>query len=334
MNTEQFIRAISMLSVTLAASVANAYHALPQHPVTKVALTPPFTVGELLRSDTTLPFTRSPIEQSLSKADLPRLYAELDDSRPSTNWSKVLQAICVLEDGSVAIEVVKRFVSTPWDWRKHNYTGFDAVPVVMYRMWCVRNLALVDPTISGPFLTPLLEKENAFDLLKNWQTLPFPMNSQSFEEVIVNKFREGVALALIHTRSPELFAVVEQAYQTLDAQPESRTRREDNSLLLDYMMVIGEHEIYREKGWEEGAAYLKRLDGSDTLSSFGTKGAAFERYYDRMHPWKTFLNKQVWPWFIKAFFLSLPLGLGIVLWRKRKIVFGQPETPVYPTEQE
>lgn len=323
-----------MLSVTLAASVANAYHALPQHPVTKVALTPPFTVGELLRSDTTLPFTRSPIEQSLSKADLPRLYAELDDSRPSTNWSKALQAICVLEDGPVAIEVVKRFVSTPWDWRKHNYTEFDAGPVVMYRMWCVRNLALVDPTICGPFLTPLLDKENAFELLEDWQALPFPMNSQSFEELIVNKFRQGVALALIHTRAPELFTAVEQAYQTLDALPESRTRGEDNTLLLDYMVVIGEHEIYRERGWEEGAAYLEGLDQSDTFSSFGAKGAAFDRYYDRMYPWKAFLAKEVWPWFINAFFLSFPLGFGIVLWRKRKIALGQPEAPVYATEQE
>lgn len=332
MNIERFLRITSLLSIFLAASMASARQVSRQPP--EIVLTAPFTVEELLHPDATLPFTRTLIEKSLSKDDLPRLYAELEDSRPSAEWGKALQAICVLEDGPTAIEVVKRFVSTPWDWRKYGYAEFDAAPVLMYRMWCVRNLALVDPKICGPFLTPLLDKENALNLLKDWQALPFPMNSQSFEELIVNKFRQGVALALIHTRSPEFFKAVERAFQSLDALPESRTRREDKILLLDYMVVIGEHEIYCEKGWEEGAAYLKGLEGSDTFSGYGARGAAFDRYYDRMHPWKALLSKQVWPWFINAFFLSLPLGFGIVLWRKRKRAIGQIDTPAYPTKQE
>ena len=320
MLTVRLLVATTFIGAAFAAAPSFARRIPPLHPT--VALEAPFTVEEFLRPYTSLPFLREPIEQSLTREDLPRLYAELENNSPAARWDRALLGICVLEDGPAALEALKQFVSRPWDWREHGGTVSEAVHTLNRRMSSIQNAAMVDPSQSGPLLVSLLERDAAIDLLKDWQTLPFPLDMRSFEALIVNKFREWVARALLHTRSPELFLAVEDTYSALEATPESQAHDGDRQLMFNLTLLIGEHEIYLEKGWEGGADYLAGVDAAARFggyAGYGVREDAFKRYYYRAHPWKSLCHNYGWPgfWSTMVLLFLAALTAGRRIYRRR-----------------
>lgn len=241
-----------------------------------------YSVEDFLAPDNKPLFMRSSIEQHLTEKDLPFLYSALEDDKFALQWPNALLAICVLENSAAALDAVERFVSKPWDWRRSHYSNLDASRILSGRLIAVRNAAMIDTEFSGPFLTSMLSPELANEFLQEVRQLPLPMEGSSFDDTLAKDFQFGVASGLLHTRSAELFAHVEGAFRALALRErgDPKGKIEDIKVLAAYAKVMGERDLYIEKGWEEGILYLSNLDKETKVNR---ADASVRKYLELAH---------------------------------------------------
>lgn len=203
-------------------------------------------------------FLESYVLDRLSEDDLPHLSRALRDEAYAGQWGDVIFAICVLEEDARALATVQEFVSTPWDWRKSKYGGQSAERVIRAILSSIRYLAMTEPSLSGPFLEDAFTREGAERLLQEWKNAALPPG-MPFDRALVDVIRYNAATGLLHTRSPELFRVVEDKFYELASLPPSE--RSDNSYTLEICRLhLGERDLYQEMGWEKGVTYIYSLD--------------------------------------------------------------------------
>lgn len=208
-------------------------------------------------------FLESYVRERLSERDLPFLHQALSDDKFAGQWSDVVFALCVLEEDRKALEVVQEFVSTPRAWQTSGYKG-DAYYVIRTIMLSVRNLGWVDPALSGPLLQEIFTRPGAEKFLDDWRNVPLP-DGMNFEDTLLDSVRYGAATAMLHSRSPELFKVVEDTFYKL--APLQPSQRSGNGYTMEICkMHLGMRDLYNEMGWEEGVRYLSSVDDHDLLN--------------------------------------------------------------------
>jgi hypothetical protein len=222
---------------------------------------------EYLDPNNQIVLLESYVLSKLAKSELSHLYLALEDDKFAPSWSRILLAICVLEDDIEALSVLKRFVSTPWDWKSSTYEAQDASRIIRNRIKAVTCAALLEPQLSGPFLQTVFTHEGTVEFLSAWQSVEFPYEEMTFAGTLVSDFRYGAASGLLHTRSEELFGAVEGEFRRIAAIPKLSRTSEESELLVNCQLVFAERDLYREMGWEEGVAYLYILDGERKLDA-------------------------------------------------------------------
>lgn len=86
----------------------------------------------------------------------------------------------------------------------------------------------------------------------------------NFEETLVDSVRYGAATAMLHSRSPELFKVVEDTFYNL--APLHPSQRPDDGYTMEICKLhLGERDLYNEMGWEKGVHYLYELDDESAI---------------------------------------------------------------------
>lgn len=214
-------------------------------------------VAEFLESPDEIVFLASYVRDNLSTKDLESLYGTLEDTTFAQRWRDVLFAICVLEEDAKALDVVKEFVSKPWDWRTAKLPGREASQVVRGIAISLMNLAMLDPEVSGPFLKEMFSLEGAEYIFQKWREAQFP--SSDSERVFKADLMYGAASGLLHSRSPELLKIVEDTFYELHALHPTERSEEQRTLLFTCKQILGENEFYQIVGWDKGIAHIYGL---------------------------------------------------------------------------
>ncbi len=240
-----------------------------QGKVSESAPTPAFSkqLKEYLAPNNQMVLLESHVLSMLERSDLPQLYLALEDDKFAPSWSSILLAICVLEDDTKALSVLKHFVSTPWDWKASTYGPHESSRIIRNRIKSVTCVALLVPELSGPFLQSIFTHEGTVEFLSAWQSLEFPHEEMTFAGTLVSDFRYSAASGLLHTRSAELFTTVESEFRRIAALPKLSRTSEERELLVNCQLIFAERDLYLEMGWEEGVAYLYSLDGERKLDA-------------------------------------------------------------------
>jgi len=204
------------------------------------------------------------IESRLSDADLPELYRMLDDESHAMDWRNVLFAICVLEDGDRALAVAEGFITRYWDWQHGQFSEQEAQSVIRGIVLSITVLGVVDQSLSGPFLRKVFTQGGSKLLLDDWLNNPLPGKSP-FEQTLLHDAVFAAGGGLLHTRSPELFAVVEERFQQLATVPLDQLGDYESSVLGACISLMAERDVYLEMGWEEGVHYLFELPPESRL---------------------------------------------------------------------
>ncbi|MBX3179603.1 MAG: hypothetical protein KF886_19785 [Candidatus Hydrogenedentes bacterium] len=202
-------------------------------------------------------FLESYVLDRLSEDDLPHLSRALRDEAYAAQWGDVIFAICVLEEDAKALDVVKEFVSKPWDWRTAKLPGREASQVVRGIAISLMNLAMLDPEVSGPFLKEMFSLEGAEYIFQIWREAQFP--SSDSERVFKADLMYGAASGLLHSRSPELLKIVEDTFHELHALHPTERSEEQRTLLFTCKQILGENEFYQIVGWDKGIAHIYGL---------------------------------------------------------------------------
>lgn len=221
-------------------------------------------------------FSESFIRQKLSVADLPALYAVLNDGKQARHWRQTLWAVCVLADNAEALNVVTRVLSSYWDWRAAGYSSQEAGMVYLELAGATASLSMVDPAFSAPFLTEIFSRSGARKFFDVWRKAELP-DMTPFETSILNFATVGAGSGLLHSRSPELFAVVEDTFRRLDSVPVLERTDEERETFHICIQLMAERDIYQELGWERGLEYVSSLSSEGWLNVLLSRS---RKYYE------------------------------------------------------
>ena len=210
-------------------------------------------------------FLPSYVHVQLSEADLPALYDALGDEAFARQWNRVLFAICVLEEDEKAFETVKQFVSTPWDRSKSKISGHEATLVIRGITSSVVNLAMVEPTLSAPFLQEIFTREGAEQFLEGWKGYAFP--ESDIKRIFVDDLMFGAASGLLHLRDPAYFSVVEDKFYEIYAIPVMERSEAQGELFFTCRRLLASRLVYEEMGWDEGITFLHTLDSEAAIAT-------------------------------------------------------------------
>lgn len=219
---------------------------------------PPTRIERFLEPRAKIVFLESYVRERLSEEDLPGLYAALKNENYARQWNTVILAICILEEDRKALEFVRSFAATPWDWQASGREGQDARLVIRGIVNTVVNLALLDPAISGPFLEEIFTRDGAERFLEKWDAYIYPEGATL--ELLVNDLMFSAASGLIHTRVPEYNRLVEDKARELHAISKEDRTDEEATLLFNCCQLLGWRMIYEEMGWDDGIKYINTLD--------------------------------------------------------------------------
>ena len=278
--------------VSLFPGMAYATRSFPQHPTHTVA--PPFTVEAFIHEDNEPFYLRQPIEESLSKRDLPYVYDVLSKPNYQFRWHNALLALCVLEEGPRALETVVAKVTQPWDWSEHGYQEHRPLSPLDTRISYLWTLSMVDPALSVPFLAPLLSTEGATTFLESWGALPLSGNDPHRIDDLVGTVQRAAAYALMYSQSPAAVVPIADELQRQAGRTDSRGYWVESHTVFLLAEVLGLYDLLQEKGWEEGMRALregqptvgygiatpyvrKRLEDVDALTNTG-----LQRFWKRV----------------------------------------------------
>ena len=205
------------------------------------------------------------VTNRLSEAELPALYDALDNEVFARQWNRALFAICVLEEDEKVFETVKKFVSTPWDRSKSKISGHEATRVIRGITSSVVNLAMVEPTLSAPFLQEIFTREGAERFLEGWKGYAFP--ESDIKRIFVDDLMFGAAGGLLHLRDPAYFSVVEDKFYEIYAIPVMERSEAQGELFFTCRRLLASRLVYEEMGWDEGITYLHTLDSEAAIAT-------------------------------------------------------------------
>lgn len=220
-------------------------------------------------------FLESSITSRFSKEDLPYIYGALKMNEYATQWGDLVFAVCVLEEDGKALSVVREFVSTPWNRQDSEFESQDARRIIRRVAMSVAKVAILEPSISGPFLEESFEQKGAENLIERWRDNVQPLGDDLFE-TMVNDVVYGAAYGLLHSRDPGLFKIVEDEYHRIKALSGLDRLRNDNGRLEICIDMLKQRDLYNDMGWDAGISYLYglsdealvewKLSASDTYS--------------------------------------------------------------------
>ena len=242
-------------------SVLTASETPPRAPVQES--TSPSRIDRFLDPRAKIVFLESYVRERLSEGDLPGLYSAVKEERYARAWNSAVLAICVLEEDGKALEFVKSFAATPWDWQSSGRVGQDARLVVRGIVNTVVNLALLDPVVSGPFLEEIFTRDGAERFLDNWDGYVYPEGAT--RELLVEDLMFSAASGLIHTRVPEYNKLVEDKARELHSIPKEDRTDAEAAQLFNCCQLLGWRTVYEEMGWEEGINHIYNLNSESAL---------------------------------------------------------------------
>lgn len=222
-------------------------------------------LGKLSTPATSCPFLKSSVTSVFTKADLPSLYAALRNDELAWQWKDILFAICVLDDGPKALKATQDLISTPWDWKSNSRRYQDPEHVIANLIIAISTVGVIDSSLSGPVLKDLFTQEGAESFLANWRETASAFGPEFFDHLTCD-LMYGAGYGLLHSRTPELFKIVEDRYAEIKAIPVVERSKEERVVIETCTGLMHLRDFYDKRGWDEGIREYYSLSPSELLS--------------------------------------------------------------------